>query len=123
MQLPAEETVSYFLADPEMAAASFSGSVTDVLVHPQRFRKFLPYLIKTVLAGYLIATYVSPAIAERFNLTEKEALAASFVVGYAGIRILNNLEKVVEEELKKRMNSKTQSITTDSSNDSEDSAS
>ena len=117
MQLPAEETVSYFLADPKMAAASFSGSVTDVLVHPQRIKKFIPYLVKTVLAGYLLATYVSPAIAERFNLTQKEALAASFVVGYAGIRILNNLEKVVEEEIKKRVGSKNHSMTTDSSND------
>lgn len=117
MQLPAEETVSYFLADPEIAAASFSGSVTDVLVHPQRIKKFVPYLIKTVLAGYLLATYVSPAIAERFNFTQKEALAASFVVGYAGIRILNNLEKVVEEEIKKRVGSKNHSMTTDSSND------
>jgi hypothetical protein len=72
------------------------------------------------LAGYLLATYVSPAIAEKFKLTQKEALAASFVVGYAGIRILNNLEKVAEEELKKRMGSKAQSRTTDSSNESED---
>jgi hypothetical protein len=117
MQLPSGEAFSVFLEDPEICIASSSGSITDVLVHPQRVKRFIPYLVKTILAGYLLATFVSPAVAEKFKLTKKEALAASFICGYAGVRMLNSLEKLAEEEIKKRISSRGHSITTDSSND------
>ena len=117
MQLPSGEAFSMFIEDPEICVASSSGSITDILAHPQRVKRFIPYVIKTVLAGYLLATFVSPAVAEKFKLTEKEALAASFVCGYAGVRLLNSLEKLAEEEIKKRISGRAHSITTDSSND------
>ena len=39
----------------------------------------------------------------QFKLTKKEAVAASFICGYAGIRILSNAEKLIDARLKKRI--------------------
>lgn len=117
--------LSMVCEDPEIALASFSGSVTDALLHPRGLRKLIPYLMKALIAGYLLAKFVSPGIAERFRLTEKEALAVSFICGYAGVRLLTMseraLEKKIESLLAPHEPPKTQLITTDSSKDSGDS--
>ena len=112
--------------DPEIALAAFSGSVTDAIMHPRGIKKLVPYLIKALVAGYLLAKFVSPAIAERFKLTEKEALAVSFICGYAGVRILTTGEKFVEKKIENHFEKVTleniQRISTDSSKDSSDSS-
>ena len=112
--------------DPEIALAAFSGSVTDAIMHPHGIKKLVPYLIKALVAGYLLAKFVSPAIAERFKLTEKEALAVSFICGYAGVRILTTGEKFVEKKIESHFEKVTleniQRISTDSSKDSSDSS-
>ena len=87
-------------------------------MHPQKRAKLAIYLIKTTIVGLFLATFISPAIAERFKLTKNEAIAASFICGYAGIRILNSTERFVESEIKKRISNNYKS-STDSSNSSE----
>jgi len=89
--------------DAETSLACFSGSITESLVHPKKLKKLLVYFIKAAIAGYFLATFVSPAIAERFNLTKKEAIATSFICGYAGIRLLSTGEKVLEAKLQKKI--------------------
>lgn len=113
-----DKFVSVFFEDPETSLACLSGSLTDSFVHPQKRAKLAVYLIKTTIVGLFLATFISPAIAERFKLTRNEAIAASFICGYAGIRILNSAEKIVETEVRKRL-SNNQRISTDSSNSSE----
>jgi hypothetical protein len=103
---PVERTLTVFFEDPESSIACFSGSITESLAHPRGLKKVIPYLIKASLVGYLLATFVSPAIEERFKLTRNEAIATSFILGYAGIRILATAEKLAEKEVERRMNKK-----------------
>jgi hypothetical protein len=103
---PVEKTLTVFFEDPESSIACFSGSITESLAHPRGLKKVIPYLIKASLVGYLLATFVSPAIEERFRLTKNEAIATSFILGYAGIRILATAEKLAEKEVERRMNKK-----------------
>jgi hypothetical protein len=124
--MTASETklVAVLLADPEKTIAAISGAVTDTILHPKGIKKLIPYLIKAVFAGYLLSKFVSPALAERLDLTPKEALAVSFIFGYAGVRILTMTEEITMKELERRFNPsttvQTQLITTDSSKDSVD---
>lgn len=112
--------------EPEVALAAFSGSITDAVMHPRAIKKLVPYLIKALVAGYLLARFVSPAISERFKLTEKEALAISFICGYAGVRILTTGEKFVEKKIESHFEKVTlqniQRISTDSSKASSNSS-
>lgn len=87
-------------------------------MHPQKRTKLAIYLIKTTIVGLFLATFISPAVAERFKLTKNEAIAASFICGYAGIRILNSAEKLLEAEVRRRLPG-NHKISTDSSNSSE----
>jgi len=103
---PVEKTLTVFFEDPESSIACFSGSITESLAHPRGLKKVIPYLIKASLVGYLLATFVSPAIEERFRLTKNEAIATSFILGYAGIRILATAEKLAEKEVERRMGKK-----------------
>lgn len=119
--MTASETklVAVLLADPEKTIAAISGAITDTILHPKGIKKIIPYLIKAVFAGYLLSKFVSPAVAERLDLTPKEALAVSFIFGYAGVRMLTMTEELAMKEIEKRFNSSTatqaQLITTDSS--------
>lgn len=99
----ATKAFELFFEDAETSIACFSGSITEAIVHPKKLKKLLVYFIKAAIAGYFLATFVSPAVAEKFKLTEKEAIAASFICGYAGIRILTGAEKLVEARLQKRI--------------------
>jgi len=118
--MTASETklVAVLLADPEKTIAAISGAITDTILHPKGIKKIIPYLIKAVFAGYLLSKFVSPAVAERLDLTPKEALAVSFIFGYAGVRMLTMTEELAMNEIKKRFNpstSNTQESSTDSS--------
>ncbi len=111
------KVLEVFFEDPETTIACFSGSITESLVHPKKLNKLAIYFLKTAVAGYFLATFVSPAVAERFELTRKEAIAASFVCGYAGIRIIALAEKKLEEKFVSKTSGQVNSI--DSSNDSD----
>lgn len=95
-----------FFEDPEASIACFSGSITESLTHPRGLKKVIPYLIKASVVGFMLATFVSPAIEERFKLTKNEAIATSFILGYAGIRILATAEKFADKEIERRFGSK-----------------
>lgn len=114
--------VSMFLDNPETTAAAISGSVTESLVHPRKLRLVIPYLLKALAVGYLLAKFVNPAIAENLKLSQRETLAISFITGFAGLRIINIGEKVLDKELERRVymaKNALQSITTDSKNSGE----
>ena len=98
-----EKALTVFFEDPEASIACFSGSITESLTHPRGIKKVVPYLIKASVVGYMLATFVSPAIEERFKLTNNEAIATSVIIGYAGIRILAATERLAEKELERRL--------------------
>jgi len=98
-----EKALTVFFEDPEASIACFSGSITESLTHPRGIKRVIPYLIKASVVGYMLATFVSPAVEERFNLTKNEAIATSFIIGYAGIRILATAEKIAEREIERRL--------------------
>jgi len=98
-----EKALTMFFEDPEASIACFSGSITESLTHPRGIKKVIPYLIKASLVGWMLATFVSPAIEERFKLTKNESIAISFIIGYAGIRILAAAERLAEKELERRV--------------------
>lgn len=102
MQPHFEKALTVFFEDPESSIACFSGSITESFTHPRGLKKVIPYLIKASVVGFMLATFVSPAIEERFKLTKNEAIATSFIIGYAGIRILATAEKWAEREIENR---------------------
>lgn len=110
----AERFLTIFFEDPETSVACFSGSLTDSLVHPQKRSKLVVYFIKTTVVGLFLATFISPVFYDKFKLTKNEAIAASFICGYAGIRMLNVAEKYFEYEIQKRLR-KLQLSSTESS--------
>jgi len=103
MQPNFERALTVFFEDPEASIACFSGSITESLTHPRGLKKVIPYLIKASAVGFMLATFVSPAIEERFKLTKNEAIATSFIIGYAGIRILAIAERIAEKEVERRL--------------------
>lgn len=105
MQPHFEKALTVFFEDPEASIACFSGSITESLTHPRGLKKVIPYLIKASVVGFMLATFVSPAIEERFKLTKNEAIATSFIIGYAGIRILAAAERIAEKEVERRFGS------------------
>lgn len=108
-----EKALTVFFEDPEASIACFSGSITESLTHPRGVKKVVPYLIKASIVGFMLATFVSPAIEERFKLTKNEAIATSFILGYAGIRILATAEKFAEKELERRFGKNNDSVDDD----------
>lgn len=110
MQPHFEKALTVFFEDPEASIACFSGSITESLAHPRGIRKVIPYLIKASVVGFMLATFVSPAIEERFKLTKNEAIATSFILGYAGIRILATAEKFAEKEAERRFGKSNDSV-------------
>ncbi len=82
--------------DPESLMAAASGSITDSILHP---KKLLPCLAKAFVVGFFLSEFVSPAIAEQLNLSRKQAIALSFICGYAGVRGLKVGEEVIIRKL------------------------
>lgn len=94
--------LSVLTDDPEAALATLSGSVTDAVIHPQSLKKLIPYVLKALIVGFFLAEFVTPAISERLNLSEKESLALSFICGYAGVRFLRMGENIVMKKIEKK---------------------
>lgn len=96
MNYLAEKALDVLTDDPEQFMAAMSGSITDAILHP---KKLMACLIKTAVVGFFLAEFVSPAIAQRLDLTPKEAVALSFICGYAGIRGLRIAENMVMKKI------------------------
>lgn len=89
-----EKLVSILAVDAELAGSSIAGTVTESLVHPRDKKYFLRHFLRAMTVGWLLATFLSPAIAERMKLSKEESIAVAFVGGYAGIKLLNAAETV-----------------------------
>jgi len=115
MDYLAEKALAVFTDDPEQFMAALSGSITDSILHPKRL---VPCLLKTAVVGFFLAEFVSPAIAEKLELSQKESVALAFVCGYAGVRGL----RVAEDMLLKKYQPKggAEEMSTLSSKPSED---
>jgi len=111
-----DRIVTLFFQDPETAVACLSGSLTDAIVHPARRRQFIGSLIRASIVGFFLATFISPVVEDKFKFNKNEAIAASFIFGYAGIKILTHAEQIAEAEIKRRF-PRHQPKETDSSND------
>ena len=89
-----EKLVSILAVDAELAGSSIAGTVTESLVHPRDKKYFLRHFLRAMTVGWLLATFVSPAIAEKLQLSKEESVAVAFIGGYAGIKLLNAAEMV-----------------------------
>lgn len=78
--------------DPEQFMATIAGSATNSILHPKRL---VSTFVKAGVVGFFLAEFVSPAVAERLQLSRNEAIALSFVCGYAGCRVINTGEDVL----------------------------
>lgn len=94
--------LSVLTDDPEAALATLSGSVTDAIIHPQSLKKLIPYVLKALIVGFFLAEFVTPAISERLDLSQKESLALSFICGYAGVRFLRMGENILMKKIEKK---------------------
>lgn len=95
-----ERLISFLAIDSDLAGSSISGTVAESLVHPRKGRAFLSHFVRALSVGWLLATFVTPAISERLNLSKVESLAIAFLGGYAGVRLLDTAEKVALEKIK-----------------------
>lgn len=84
--------------DPEQLFAALSGSATNFIIHPQ---KVCAVVVKAALVGFFLAEFVSPAVAERLDLSRKESIALSFICGYAGCRAMRLAEKAFLERIQR----------------------
>lgn len=97
-----EKIVTLFFEDPETAVACLSGSLTDAIVHPAQRKRFISSLLRATVVGFFLATFISPAVEDQFKLSKNQAIAASFIFGYAGIKLLTQAEKLAEAEIQRR---------------------
>lgn len=116
-----DKLVSLLAIDADLAGSSIAGTVTEALVHPHAKKAFLGHFIRALSVGWLLATFVSPAISERLKLSKAESVAVSFIGGYAGIKILSAVEKTALKRLEKSniTDQSERSSSKDSSDDSE----
>ena len=89
-----EKLVSMLVVDAELAGSSIAGTVTESLVHPRDKKYFLRHFLRAMTVGWLLATFVAPAVAHRMELSKSESVAVAFIGGYAGIKLLNAAETV-----------------------------
>lgn len=112
---------SYTLESDETMAC-ISGAITDAVVHKSNWKKFIPGVLRACIVGYFLANFVSPSVQQRFNLDKNEAIAASFICGYAGIKLLTMAERLLEIKIREQIKEQTfyLSNSTDSSKTSEE---
>jgi hypothetical protein len=89
-----EKLVSMLVVDAELAGSSIAGTVTESLVHPRDKKYFLKHFLRAMTVGWLLATFIAPALAHRMELSKSESVAVAFIGGYAGIKLLNAAETV-----------------------------
>jgi len=97
-----EKIVSLLSLDSDIAGSTIAGSITESLVHPSKKKLLIMHFFRALSVGWLLATFVSPALAHRFSLSKAESIAIAFVGGYAGVRILNTGEKALLNAIKNK---------------------
>ena len=106
-----EKLVSMLVVDAELAGSSIAGTVAESLVHPRDKKYFLRHFLRAMTVGWLLATFVAPAVAHRMELSKSESVAVAFIGGYAGIKLLNAAETIAINKIltKKDENEDSQS--------------
>jgi len=99
-----EKLVSLIALDSDIAGSTVAGAAAESIVHQRRKKDFIVHFLKALSVGWLLATFIAPAVEERMSLSKAESVALSFVAGYAGIKILNTSEKAVLAHIKNRKN-------------------
>lgn len=117
MTLGFDKVLTIFIEDPETTVACLSGSITDAIVHSSHRRRFISSLVRAAIVGLFLATFISPAVEDKFKMNRNEAIAVSFIFGYAGIKLLTQAEKLMDAEIKRRFGG-NQPKSTDSSKES-----
>ena len=112
-----QKVLTVLTDDPEAVLAAISGSVADSILHPQNLNKLIPHVVKAAIVGFLLAEFISPAIAEQLNLSRRQSIALSFVCGFAGIKLLRAGENLIEKKI--QLMGGTEGISTLSSKPSE----
>jgi len=98
-----EKILAIFILDTDIAGSTVAGAATESIVHPRKHRRHVAYHFARALSvGWLLATFVAPGIAHRFELSKPESIAVAFICGYAGVRILSTGEKAFLERMKTR---------------------
>jgi len=96
-----DKVMSIVMVNSEHVGSSVVGSITESLINPRNRKDLVGHLLKALFVGWALAVFVSPAISDRFKLTENESVAVCFVGGYFGIRMLSATEKIVMNRLNK----------------------
>jgi hypothetical protein len=114
----AQKVLTMISDDPEAVMAAASGSIADSILHPRTLKKIIPHILKAAVVGFFLAEFISPAIAEKLELSRRQAIALSFVCGFAGIKLLRAGENLIEKRI--QLMGGTEGISTLSSKPSED---
>lgn len=97
-----EKLLSVVALDSDIAGSTIAGAATESLVHRRRRKELIGHFLRALSVGWLLATFIAPAIQERMSLSKAESVAISFIAGYAGIKILNTSEKAVLTHIKNK---------------------
>lgn len=96
-----EKLLAIFTLDTDLAGSTIAGAAAESIVHTRKHRRLVAFHFARALSvGWLLATFVAPGIAHRFDLAKPEAVAVAFACGYAGVRILSAGEKALLERVK-----------------------
>lgn len=97
-----EKILSSFLVDTDMASSTIAGATAEAITHPRAKKQLIARFIKTLSVGWLLATFVAPGVAAKFELSKEESVAVAFICGYSGIKILNSTEAMVLSMIKRK---------------------
>lgn len=97
-----EKLLSVIAIDSDIAGSTLAGAATESLVHHRRKKELLGHFLRALSVGWLLATFIAPALQERLSLSKAESVAISFIAGYAGIKILNTSEKALLARINSR---------------------
>ena len=97
-----EKLLSVIAIDSDIAGSTLAGAATESLVHQRKKKELLGHFLRALSVGWLLATFIAPALQERLSLSKAESVAISFIAGYAGIKILNTSEKALLARINSR---------------------
>lgn len=100
-----EKILNIFILDPDVAGGTVAGAVSESLTNKRSTKVAIMHFFRALTIGWMLATFVAPAIAYKLKLKKVESVAVAFVGGYAGVKILSTTEKVLLERIKSKKSS------------------
>lgn len=94
--LSAVQLLKDFGFDIILFIAGTAGAITFLTKSPKlnRLQKFT-----TVLSGGCTANYLTPLVANWFNLSDKTLYGIAFLLGYGGLKLLEKIYSLFEKKL------------------------